>query len=633
LKEALTMATGKGYDYKKALLSVTGLAILFLVLIFVNIIVSYATIRWDATEDNAYSLSEGTRHILSTMKEPVTIKLFYSKSNPDIPANIKIYAKHVEDFLSEYRQGAKGRIKVEMVDPKPDSDEEEWAEKYGVEPMRTPAGKIYCGLVFLSLDREDVIPWLDPTKEQMLEYDLTSIIQGLQTTEKKVVGVISSLPVFGTKGRAMPGQAPGEEWLFITEMKKIYDVREIGPSVQQMDPSLHLLLIVYPKNITPQLEYAIDQYVLSSGNALIFVDPLCVSDREQGQQQFMRSSGASLDKVFKAWGISMNPAKAVADFGQPTRVRTGSNSAEDNPLMVSARGEAFNRKDVVTAGLENMLFPVAGAIEKSGDMDHEFEPLVDSSTNAALTDAFNAFLGVEAVKKGFVPAGKPFNIAVRLRGTFKTAFPEGRPKSEDPEAKSPEPPKGPHLTEGKKPSTVIVVSDADMLADQFYVQRSNFFGMPISQMFNDNLNFLSNASEILTGSDDLIGLRSRGKLERPFTAVLELKKKAQERWLSKEKELVQRIDETNQKLRQLETQKEGSQKMIISPEQEAEIARFKEERQKINRQLKEVRKNLRAEIEDLGATLKGINIFLMPLLVSIIGIAFAIYKQRKIRRK
>ena len=628
------MAKEKGYDYKRMLISVTGLAVLFLILIFVNIILSYATIRWDVTEDNAYSLSDGTKHILSSMTEPVTIKFFYSKSNPDIPANIKVYAKQVEDFLSEYGHVGKGQIKVEMVDPKPDSDEEEWAEKYGIQAMRTQAGKIYCGLVFVSADQEDVIPWLDPAKEQVLEYDLSSIIQGLQAQKKKVVGVISSLPVLGTRGRAMaPGQPPGKEWLFVTEMKKIYDVREISLSVQEIDPTLDLLLIVYPKNTGPQLEYAIDQYVLSGGKALVFVDPLCVSDRVQGQQQFMRSSGASLDKVFKAWGISMNSAKAIADFGQPTRVRAGNNSMEDNPLMISARGEAFNKKDVVTAGLESMLFPVAGAIRKTGDMDYEFEPMVESSKNAAMTNAFNAYLGVDAIKKGFVPAGERFNIIARIRGTFKTAFPEGAPRSEVPEAISPEKPKRPHLKEGEKATTLIIVSDADMLANQFYVQQRNFFGMAISEMFNDNLNFLSNASEILTGSDDLIGLRSRGKFERPFTAVLELKKKAQKRWLANEKELVNRVDETNKKLRQLEKQKDVSQKMIISPQQEAEVARFKEERQKINRELKQVRKNLRAEIEDLGARLKGINIFLMPFLVSVIGIGFAIYKQRKTRRK
>ena len=172
-----------------------------------------------------------------------------------------------------------------------------------------------------------------------------------------------------------------------------------------------------------------------------------------------------------------------------------------------------------------------------------------------------------------------------------------------------------------------------MLADQFYVQRRNLFGLAITEMFNDNLNFLSNASEILTGSDDLIGLRSRGKFERPFTVVVKLKRSAQERWLTKETELVKRMEETTQKLRQLEEQKDVSQKMIISPEQEAEVAKFKEQRQQINRELKQVRKNLRASIETLGSTLKGINIFLMPFLVSLIGIGFAIYKQRKFKKK
>jgi len=628
------MAKGKGYDYKKALLSVTGLVALFLILIFVNIIVSYANIRWDATEDNNYSLSDGTKNILSSLSEPVTIKFFYSQSNPDIPANIKIYAKEVKDFLSEYKHAGKGLIKVEIYDPKPDSDEEEWAEKYGIQPMRTPGGKIYCGLVFVSADQEDVIEWLDPDKEQVLEYDLTSIIQGIRSNKKMVVGIITSLPVFGTVGRpTRQPQRAGAEWLFVTEMKKIYDVRQINPSVQKIDPLLDLLLVVFPKNLSPQLEYAIDQYVLSGGKALIFVDPFCVSDRSQGQRQFIRSSGASLDKVFKAWGVSMDSAKAVADFDQPTQVRTGDNGMEENPLMISARGEAFNKDAVITAGLESMLFPIAGAIKKSGNVDSEFEPLVDSSRNSALMDAFKVYLGVAAIKKDFVPAGEPFNIAVRLRGIFRTAFPEGQPKSNESDSKAPEEKKWAHIKEGKKPATIIIVSDADMLADQFYVQRRNVFGLAISEMFNDNLNFLSNASEILTGSDDLIGLRSRGKFERPFTAVVKLKRTAQERWLAKENELVKQMEETTQKLRQIEEQKDISQKMIVSPEQEVEITKFKEQRQKINRELKQVRRNLRASIETLGATLKGINIFLMPFLVSLIGIGFGIYKHRKFRKK
>ena len=628
------MAKGKGYDYKKALLSVTGLVALFLILIFVNIIVSYANIRWDVTEDNNYSLSDGTKKILASLSEPVTIKFFYSQSNPDIPANIKIYAKEVKDFLSEYKHAGKGRIKVEFYDPKPDSDEEEWAEKYGIQPMRTPGGKIYCGLVFVSADQEDVIEWLDPDKEQVLEYDITSIIQGIQSDKKMVVGIITSLPVFGTVGRpTRQTQKSEKEWLFITEMKKIYDVRQINPSVKKIDPRLKLLLVVFPKNLDPQLEYAIDQYILSGGKALIFVDPFCVSDRTQGQRQFIRSSGTSLNKVFKAWGVSMDSTKAVADFDQPTQVRAGNNTMEENPLMISARGEAFNKDAVITAGLESMLFPIAGAIMKSGDVDSEFEPLVDSSKNSAIMDAIKVYLGVEAIKKDFVPAGERFNIAVRIRGKFKTAFPDGQPKSKESDSKAPESKKWPHIKESEKPATIIIVSDADMLADQFYVQRRNLLGLTISEMFNDNLNFLSNASEILTGSDELIGLRSRGKFERPFTAVMKLKGKAQERWLAKENELVKQMEETTQKLRQIEDQKDVSQEMILSPEQEVEIAKFKEQKQKINRELKQVRRNLRASIETLGATLKGINIFLMPFLVALIGIGFAIYKHRKFKKK
>jgi len=628
------MAKGKGYDYKKTLLSITGLVALFLILIFVNIIVSYANIRWDVTEDNNYSLSDGTKKILSSLSAPVTIKFFYSQSNPDIPANIKIYAKEVKDFLSEYKHAGKGRIKVEFHDPKPDSNEEEWAEKYGIQPMSTPGGKIYCGLVFVSADQEDVIEWLDPDKEQVLEYDITSIIQGIQSDEKMVVGIITSLPVFGTVGRpTRQAQRAEKEWLFITEMKKIYDVRQINPSVKKIDPQLKLLLVVFPKNLNSQLEYAIDQYILSGGKALIFVDPFCVSDRTQGERQFIRSSGASLNKVFKAWGVSMDSTKAVADFDQPTQVRAGNNTMEENPMMISARGDAFNKDAVITAGLESMLFPIAGAIKKSGDVDSEFEPLVDSSKNSAIMDAIKVYLGVEAIKKDFVPAGERFNIAVRIRGKFKTAFPDGQPKSKESDSKAPESKKWPHIKESEKPATIIIVSDADLLADQFYVQRRNLLGLTISEMFNDNLNFLSNASEILTGSDELIGLRSRGKFERPFTAVMKLKGKAQERWLTKENELVKQMEETTQKLRQIEERKDVSQEMILSPEQEVEIAKFKEQRQKINRELKQVRRNLRASIETLGATLKGINIFLMPFLVALIGIGFAIYKHRKFGKK
>ncbi|MFP3911765.1 MAG: Gldg family protein [Desulfobacteraceae bacterium] len=624
----------RGFDVKKATLSIVGLVVLLLILVVANIIVSYANVRWDATEENIYSLSDGTLNILASMTRPVTIKLFYSKSNPDIPAEIKLYSRRVKDFLSEYEQRSDGMIRVETYDPRMDSDEEEWAEKYGLRSVGVPGGeRIYFGLVFVCADKEATIEWLDAAEEQLLEYDITRTIQGLQQTEKQVVGIISGLPVFGNPRRPpMARQGGGEPWLFVTELKKTYRVKKIAPDTEKIDPSTDLLLIVFPKNITPQLKYAVDQYVLSGGKAVIFVDPLCVSDNSQGGQQFA-PMGASLKELFTVWGISMDPKMAVADFDQPTQVR-GQSGIEENPLMISARGKAFNPDAIVTSGLENMLFPVAGAIQKAEGAGCEFEPLVSSSANAALMEAHNAYLGVEAIKKDFVSDQKRYPVAVRIRGTFKTAFPSGPPgKEETGTAPEKTPIPADHLKEGIKPSTIIVLSDADMLADQFYVQKRQVLGFAISEMFNDNLNFVANATEILTGSDDLIGLRTRGKLQRPFTAVLELKRRAQGRWLAKEKELVRQIEAANEKLRKLEKQKDASQEMIISPEQEKEIARFKARRDKINDELKKVRKKLRSEIETLGAVLKAVNIFLMPLVVALIGAGFAIYKHRKMKRK
>jgi ABC-type uncharacterized transport system involved in gliding motility auxiliary subunit len=630
------MIRKKGYDLKKTLVSTMGLFVLLLILILVNVICSYANIRWDATGDKIYSLSKGTKNILSDLAESVTIKFFYSRTNRNLPRNIKLYAKGVRELLSEYEHASNGRVRVEMYDPKVDSDEEEWAQKYGLRAMQVSGGgRIYCGLVFLAADLEDTIEFLDPTREELLEYDITRIIHRLQSPQKKVVGIISTLPIFGgSQDPAIPGQpirrAP---WIFVTEMKKTYDVREINLSADRIDLSVDLLMIIHPRDIRPQLQYAIDQYILSGGNALIFVDPFCVSDMRQGQQRFRQPPGSSLNKFFVAWGISMDPAKVVADLDQPTRIRAPGNIVESSPVWISARGEAFSESDVVTSRLERMLFPMAGAIKEAKDSPYEFEPMILSGKNAALIEVFKANFGAAAIRRDFIGAGERLNIVARVRGKFKSIYPSGPPKEEKSSSKSTEDPAKDHLKAGKDTATLIIVADADMLADEFYVRRSRVLGFAISKVFNDNLNFLSNACEILTGSDDLIGLRSRGSFERPFTSVLELKRRAQERWLAKEKELVKQIEATNRKLRELEKEKDASQRLIISPEQEAEIAKFKEEKRRINRELKQVRKNLRADIETLGTMLKAINIFLMPFFVSIAGLCFAIYKKRRLKRK
>jgi ABC-type uncharacterized transport system involved in gliding motility auxiliary subunit len=433
----------------------------------------------------------------------------------------------------------------------------------------------------------------------------------------------------------MPFQQQGgaDPWLFVTEMRKTYDVREIAPTADKIEP-VDLLVLLHPKDLPAKMRYAVDQYVLSGGNVLVFVDPLCVVDTSQ-QQGFPQPSSSNLEKLFGVWGISMDKGKVVMDLDQPTRLRRG-NAVEENPTWISARKGAFNSTDVVTSKLENMLFPMAGSIKAGDTPPQEMEVLVRSGKNAGLVDAFKATVGPDVMRRDFVADAQPQNLAVRLRGKFKTAFPGGmvdESKSGTETGAVKEERDSRQLMESTKSASIVIVADADMLADDFYVQKTRLAGFVLSKVFNDNLNFLLNACEILPGSDELIGLRSRGKYERPFTAVLELQRLAQERWMAKENELVQRAEETNRTLRELEQKKDASQTLILSPEQEAEISRFREERERVNRELKEVRKNLRADVENLGTKLKWINILLMPLLVSVVGIGYALHRQRRMRRR
>jgi ABC-type uncharacterized transport system involved in gliding motility auxiliary subunit len=620
----------------KSLFSVGGLFLILFILILVNIIFSQINLRWDSTSDKLYSLSEGTKKIISEMEENVTIKVFYTKDNVNTPVHIKTYAQRMLDFLSEYEHYSDGKITVEVYDVKTDSDEEDWARSYGMEGINLPTGeRIYFGLVAMAADQEETIKYLDPAREKHLEYDVTRIITRVQTPKKKKVGIISGFPVFGESpgGYNMPNQfQKTPPWLFVTELKKTYDVSNISFSSETIDTDIDLLIIIHPKILSEKLQYAVDQFVLRGGNVILFSDPLAIMDTTPGQSQ------ASIpEKLLTAWGVKMESAKVVVDFDYSTSLMTGQNQVENSPLWISLQPESFNSENIITGKLESMLLPIAGAIQQIPQSGLEYEPLLQSSTNASLVEGLMVRFGVSEIRRIFKPSNKNFDLAATIRGVFKTAFPNGRPETDKNDSQdnkqnsSSETVKSihNHLNVGKKNSTLIIIADADLLFDNYYVNKQNFLGFNISSVFNDNLNFLLNATEMLTGNQELINIRSGGRFERPFTRVQELEKSAQARWLATEQELVRKVEETNQELRVLERQKDATQQFIISEKQEAEIQIFKQEKLRINKELKKVRRNLRADIESLGSALKFINIFLMPLLVSMAGIFYALYKRKK----
>ncbi len=625
----------KQKEFDKSFFSAGGLLLVLFILVLINLIFSRANLRWDSTQDKLYSLSEGSKKILSELKQDVTIKVFYTKDNVNTPAPIKIYSERVLDFLREYENYSKGKINLEIYNTRSDSDEEDWANKYGIQGIQLNTGeKIYLGLVAVAADQEETIPMMDPSREEHLEYDMTRIISRVQSAEKRKIGIISTLPVFGQPPMAfnIQQQTQGTEpWMFVSELKKTYDVQEISPSEESIDEDLNLLMIVYPKNLSETLQYAVDQYVLKGGNVMVFADPFCVSDNSQDQ-----SKAASLDKLFAAWGVKMQSGKMLVDFDNPTRVRTQNNQIEDSPVWVSAGEESFNKKDITIAKLEGMLFPVIGVIEQMPESRFAYESLLKSSTNAALADTVQVRFGSDMLRRNFKSDNQKYDLAVKIQGTFKTAFPDGKPEDKAPEQDKAEKDKkeesekpGAHLAEGTKKSVIVIVADADFLFDGYYMSRQSFLGIDMSRMFNDNLNFVLNTAEMLTGTEELISIRSRGKFERPFTKVQEIEKKAQAKWLAREQELVAKADETNRKLREFEQKKDKSQRFVMSEEQETEIQRFQEEKRRVSKELKEVRRNLRADIEALGTRIKIFNIFLMPLFVSIAGIAYGLYRRKR----
>ena len=613
----------------KTMFSAGSAVLVLVILVVVNILFARTTLRLDATEDNLYSLSDGTRTILSELDQDVVIKVFYSKHVVNMPSNIKTFAQRVIDFLSEYEHFGKGRVSVEIYDPEPDSEEEDWAIKYGMKGINMPTGEtVYLGLVALAADQEAAIPFIDPTQEMRLEYDLTRIIARVQTADRIKIAVYSGLPVFGQPNMGMMGgpQAGQEPWFFIQELKKNYDLIQVQPDAGSIDPAAKLLILFHPKNMSDALTFAVDQYVLAGGNAIVFADPLSLMDDPR-----MGPGGSIPEKLLKAWGVSMPDGKAVADFTYATRLRNRNNQVETNPMWLSAKADAFNADNIITADLESVLMPVAGAIEKLPDATTTVEPLVQSSPNNEMVDAISHNMDVSALRRDFKPSQTVRNLAVRITGTFNTAFPDGRPETSAKDDKTEtdiQTPKEP-LKSGNGKAVVIVIADSDMLFDGYYLSQQNFLGFNISNIFNDNLNLLLNTSEMLTGNPALISIRSRGTFERPFTRVQELERKAQDRWLDQEQALVRKAEEANEKLRMLEQQKDASQRAILSEEQEKEIARFQKEKLEINKELKIVRRNLRSDIERLGTTVKFINIFLVPLLIGIGGIIFAFTRRRK----
>lgn len=629
------------------LYSGAGVAGIFVILLAVNAISGAIKVRLDLTEEKLFTLSEGTRKVLAKIDTPVKINFYCTQSDNDMPMFLKNYARRVEDFLGEYRQASGGRITIQKFDPKPDTEAEDSARLDGVEGRSLNQGglislenNLYLGLAVTCLDTKEPIPFLDPSREKLLEYDITRAISKVITETRKEIGVMSGMPVFG---QSMPNPMMGggggtPPWFFIQELKRDFDVREVGTTVDKIDDDLSVLVLIHPTNLGDKALYALDQFVLRGGRLVAFLDPLSIADSRNAMnmQMAMQRQGSTLGPLLKAWGLDFDINKVLADRVYLSQISRG-NQPADEPTWLTLQGDAISTDDIVTADIDRLLMPTAGAFTGTAAEGLKETVLLKSSENSDLMDRTMVQFGAN-VNNDFKPSGKEYALALRLTGKFKTAFPDGAPKADATETtdeNKADEAKPESLKESATDGVVVLIGDSDMVFDQFCVRIQNFLGQQLVAPIFGNLAFAQNVIEQVMGDNDLIAVRSRAVKSRPFTVVRDMQAAAEERYTAQIRQLQEDVQNAQSRISELTraTGKDDDQRFILPPEAEQERQNLEAKVADTNKKLREVRRNLRADVDSLETRIKWINIAGMPLVVTFVGLGLALMKRKKTAAK
>lgn len=625
-------------------------ALVLAVVFFVALnVFSSATIRnaqLDLTQSRLFTLSDGTRQVLSSVQEPITLRYFISRSLVDGSPGLATYSARVLELIERYVTLSNGNIRLEIVNPEPFSPDEDRAVGFQLQgiPVSESGELGYFGLAATNTtDDQDVIGFFSPQREPFLEYDLTRLINNLANPKKKVVGLIGALPIDADPASQY------KPWRVVQQLKQFFEVRSMGLTPDIKD-DIDVLLIVHPIGLDDKALYQIDQFVMRGGKAMIFVDPFAEEgSRSNAAMRLPPDSGSNLEKLFKAWGIEYVTDKILGDRGSAQRVQAGVDP-QGRPIIteyvawITMGRERLKTDDVIASQLQVLNFASAGAISKSKDAKLVFEPLITSTKDAMLVDASKVRFqpNPATILNDFKPENKSFVLAARISGQLNSAFPDGPPKDEkkkdqkkDDEqktAKDGAKPGPEHLKASKTPANMILVADTDVLADRSWLQIQELFGQQLVVPTANNADFVINAADNLAGSSALIGLRGRGLSSRPFTQVEEIRRDAETRYRSREQELVKKLEDIEKKLKDLQTKEKAGGELVLSAEQKKAINNFRAEMVQTRRALRDVQLKLRQEIDRLDTWVKIANIGAMPLLVALFAILLAVFRRGRAGR-
>ncbi len=627
----------------KQLLSTTGLILAVILFISFNIVTNgnLTSSRIDLTEDNLYTLSEGSLNIIESLQDEITLRLYFSEQVAQELPSLKSYAQRVHELLDEYQRASDGKIRLLLINPEPYSDDEQRADRYGLQsiPINGETDPLYFGLAGNNLlDGVEIISFFQPEKEDVLEYDLTKLIYKLSSSNRKSVAVMSSLEVNGKdydplKGDIISDDGP-QPWAFMAELRQLFNVSVLPLDIKRIPLSIDVLMVIHPKEFEDSTLYAIEQYVLKGGKLITFVDPYSESDipekdPENPMAAMVYSRSSNMPDLFKVWGFERAPADVVADRKTAIKVdfgaRTG-NKPIDYVLWQGIPSEQLNSDQAITSQLKKVEVATTGRFIPLDDATTTIIPLVSSSNEAMLVDKRVVQFRNDpmALLTKYMPGTLSFPIAIRVNGSVKSAFPDGVADENGVKIKSSR-----HVAESKQDIDVIAIADVDMLQDRFWVQLQDFYGEQIAYSTSNNIDFLINAIDEMSGNNGLIGVRSRAGFSRPFVRVLALQREAEKHYRTEERELQKTLEETEQLIARMQIERSGSGDELLNPEQEKEISELRIKSNKTKQQLRDVQGDLRKDIDKLDTQLKFFNIGLVPLLVILIAIVSGWLRVRK----
>jgi ABC-type uncharacterized transport system involved in gliding motility auxiliary subunit len=632
------------------------LAISVGLVICVLVISSLPSVRIDLTQDDLYSLSPGTKNIVSNLQGPLEIMFFYSESATEDTPQIRTYANRVQELLREIVIASNNRISLSIIDPQPFSEEEDLATQFGIQavPISQGAPGIYFGLVVAQPeDREinpqgraaETLPLIRPELEQFLEYEFMKLITKVNQPDLQVVGLLTELDIDGGFD-PVAGQATAQ-WMIMDIIRQLYAVQRVDKSAEEIDEEIDILMIVHPQGLSEQMLYAIDQFVMRGGKTMVFLDPNADSMVSRTQQGNLIPAGMSseLPGLLEAWGIEFPSDKVLTDNELALRVSMGQGQRPIAHLgMLGAQRNFLTQSDSVTSRLETINMSSPGVIRQAAGASTRFEALIVSSSDSMLMDAglLEDVTDPSILFDEFVSEGISHTIAARISGVIETAFPDGRPivevealdeettaLNEEDTAAAEEEPTPEHLGSSNSEVNILVFADTDMLGDRMWVQVGQFMGQRIPRPFSNNGDMVINALDNLSGGADLSSIRGRGTYSRPFTKVIQLQRQADDRLRVEEAELLDRLAEAEAALAELNQDENGELIGQVTPEIQAEVDRFNEQMLETRRSLRDVQYQLTEDIEQLGANLKLINTALIPMLLSLLALLLSYLRAKR----